>query len=211
MNEDKDQPEQENDAVSAVTEPEVLAGQTVAEAADFAGDSSTCGPTDDLLEQLKQAQRDADENREKHLRVLAEMDTLRRRLSRDREEIRRTAAAALIEDLLPALDNLQIGLDSAANHPEAANVAKGFEFVAQQVQQILEGHGLVGVAPAVGDAFDPNLHEAIGHENSDLVADNGVLRVQRAGYKLNDRLLRPASVVVSSGSAAEVAGQEAQG
>lgn len=131
------------------------------------------------------------------------MENLRRRLAREREDIRRTAAASVIEDLLPALDNLQIGLDAAANHPEAKAVTQGFEFVAQQFRQVLSDHGLEKVEPAGGAEFDPNEQEAIGHEAHDDLADGAVIRVQRPGYKLNGRLLRAAAVVVSSGKAQE--------
>ncbi len=155
----------------------------------------------DISEGLDALIAERDQFRERYLRTLADMENLRRRLARDREEIRRTAAANVIEDLLPALDNLRIGLDSAANHPEAANVTKGFEFVVQQIEQTLSSHGLTRLSPEPGSDFDPNLHEAVAQQPHDTIADHQVISVTRVGYTLNERLLRAASVVVSSGPA----------
>jgi len=81
-------------------------------------------------------------------------------------------------------------------------VAKGFEVVGSQLQQILGQYGLEVIEPASGDDFDHNEHEAVSQQPSDDIADDKVITLVRAGYKLNERLLRPASVVVSSGPAA---------
>jgi molecular chaperone GrpE len=168
-----------------------------------ATEGSTPGPETEAAgadqDPLALAQEALKQEKERVARLLADTENQRRRFAREREEIRRTAAAGVIEDLLPALDNLQIGLDAADNHPEAAAVAQGFSFVAQQIRQTLEGHGLSAVNPAQGEAFDPNQHEGVSHEASAEVADNAVIRVQRIGYSLNGRLLRAAMVVVSSG------------
>lgn len=160
----------------------------------------------ELFQQIGKLQQDIEGYKEKHLRTLADMDNLRRRLAREKEDIRRSATSALIEDLLPSLDNLQIGLDTAERHPEAKEVSRGFEVVASQIRQILERHGLEAVEPAAGDAFDPNQHEAMAYEASSGIPDHHIVRVLRAGYTLNQRLLRPATVIVSSGT--EQAGAE---
>lgn len=165
-------------------------------------DAGQAAPEAGLMAELEKAQAEAAEAKDKLLRTVADMDNLRRRFAREKEDIRRLAASALIEDLLPALDNLDIGLTSAAKHPEAAVVTKGFEFVAVQFGQVLQSHGLERLEPAAGVPFDHNLHEAVSQEASADIADHHVIRVMRPGYRLNDRLLRPASVVVSSGPAA---------
>ncbi len=159
------------------------------------------GPEGSLYEQIEQLQQEVTSHRDKHLRTLADMDNLRRRLAREKDEIRRSAAAALIEDMLPSLDNLQIGLETAARHPEAKEVSRGFEVVAAQIRQILERHGLQALEPESGSLFDPNQHEAMAYEASDSIPDHHIVRVLRIGYTLNQRLLRPATVVVSSGIA----------
>ncbi|MGF1450790.1 MAG: nucleotide exchange factor GrpE, partial [Opitutales bacterium] len=151
----------------------------------------------ELERALVAADLKAKEAEDARLRTLAEMENQRRRLARDREEARRTAASKIIEELLPALDNLQMGLQMAGNHPEAANVAKGFEFVVQQIESILATNGLEKIDPGPGEDFDPHKAEAVGQEASPEVEDGQVLRCQRAGYELNGRLLRAAMVVIA--------------
>lgn len=199
-------------AADSVIEPEVIeteleqdlqAGSEAAargESVEDLGDSSDALAP--LLAQIAQLQAQVQEERARALRAVADLENFRKRLLRDKEEIRRKATSDVIEDLLPALDNFQIGLQHAEKAQTGADVAKGFEFIVSQVNQILGGHGLVSVSPSVGDAFDHHIHEAVGHEPSDTVADHHVLRVMRVGYSLNERLLRPASVIVSSGPAA---------
>lgn len=158
-----------------------------------------------LLNQIAQLQSQVQEERERALRAIADLENFRKRLVRDKEEIRRKATADVIEDLLPALDNFQIGLQHAQKAQTGADVAKGFEFIVSQVNQILTGHGLATISPATGDAFDHHIHEAVGHEPSDSTPDHHILRLMRTGYSLNERLLRPASVIVSSGAASDEA------
>lgn len=164
--------------------------------------AEAAGGVSALLEQIGQLQNQLQEERERTLRAIADLENFRKRLVRDKEEIRRKATADVIEDLLPALDNFQIGLQHAEKAQTGADVAKGFEFIVSQVGQILAGHGLSPIAPGVGEVFDHHKHEAVGHEPSDATPDHHVLRLMRTGYALNERLLRPASVVVSSGPAA---------
>ncbi|MBC2596327.1 nucleotide exchange factor GrpE [Ruficoccus amylovorans] len=158
--------------------------------------------TAQLLEELDKAQAKAKDYEDRYLRAMADLDNFRRRAAREREESRLLANAGLIEEILPALDNFRLGLAAAANHPEAAVVSKGFEAVAAQLRQILADHGLEVIEPAPGDDFDHNLHEAVSQQSSDEIGDHQVITAVRAGYQLNQRLLRPASVVVSSGPAA---------
>lgn len=178
---------------------ENLAGQEGDQCADTV---ELTGETGILLQQIEKLQQEAKEHQERLLRTLADMDNLRRRTAREKEEIRKLGTGALMEDLLPALDNLQIGLTAAGKHPEAAEVCRGFEVIANQLSQILESHGLQRVDPEKGEVFDPNCHEAVAHQPSEEVPDDTVISVMRVGYVLNERLLRPASVVVSSGSEA---------
>lgn len=186
-----------NDTKSAPEDSEPI--ENDAQAEEQPAQDEAAPPDDSLMAELEKAHAEAKEAKEKHLRVMADMENLRRRLAREKEDIRRMAASSLIEDLLPALDNLDIGLASVANHPEASDVTKGFEFVAVQFTQALQQHGLERIEPAQGEAFDHNLHDAVSQEPSDEVDDHHIIKSVRPGYRLNERLLRPASVVVSSG------------
>jgi molecular chaperone GrpE len=141
-------------------------------------------------EALAAAKKEAAENHDRYLRAAADLDNFRRRTVREKDELRLFAASRLLEDLLPALDNLALGLD-AARQPKV-------DLVQQQLKAALAAHGLKEINP-LGEAFDPHQHEAISHLPSAEVKAEHVLKVVRTGYVLNGRLLRPASVVVSSG------------
>ncbi len=162
-------------------------------------------------EELEAAREEAKGNYERYVRSVAELENFRRRSLREKEEARKYAAASLVQDLLPVLDNFVLGLESARNHPEAAGISQGFEMVYQQTKSILKEHGVEEIDPA-GQAFDPHRHESTGSEPHDEVPEGHVTRVVRRGYALNDRLLRPAMVVLSAGPAgAEIAEDAASG
>ncbi len=187
---------------TAANSPENEAAEACASDTECEQAAPAADDVSELLAQLDKAQEQTKAAEDRALRAVADLDNYRRRMAREMQESRMLANAALIEDLLPALDNFRLGMTAAANHPEAADVAKGFEVVASQLQQILAQHGLVVLEPAAGDDFDHNEHEAVSQQPSDDIADDKVVTLVRAGYKLNERLLRPASVVVSSGPAA---------
>lgn len=156
-------------------------------------------PAEELLQQYRQEREDLFE---KILRAAAEFENYRKRSLREKEELRKYAISSLIEDLLPALDNLDLGLQAAENHPEAKPVADGFRMVAGQLVSILKDNGLETMEP-LGEEFDPNFHESVGLQPSDEIEDHKILRVVRKGYVLNGRILRAANVIVSTGLAAE--------
>lgn len=190
--EEKTSPETDAEATAA-DNVEEIAEETEATA------SEASEGTGDLLEQITKLQDEVGQHKDRYLRSVADMENLRKRMARDKEDIRRRATASLIEDLLPALDNMQMGLSSADQHPEAKEIAKGFEMVSAQIKQILQSHGLDPIEPAAGEAFDPHIHESVALQPHDEIEEQHVISLMRVGYKLNDNLLRPASVVVSSG------------
>jgi molecular chaperone GrpE len=150
-------------------------------------------------EQLAAAKKEAADNHDRYLRAVADLENFRRRTVREKEDLRLYASSRLLEDLLPALDNLSLGL-AAAHQPNAdlKALAGGVELVQQQLKSALANHGLKEINP-LGQPFDPHQQEAISHQPSQKVKAEHVLTVVRTGYTLNGRLLRPASVVVSSG------------
>ncbi len=152
-----------------------------------------------LLAQLDAAQAETAKFKDHYVRAMADLDNFRRRAAREKEDTRRTAAAALLEDLLPALDNLRLGLQASLQaHPEAKAVIDGIKLISDQLRGVLAQHGLKEIDPT-GQPFDAKFHESVAQQPSAEVADGHVLQVLRPGYLLNDRLLRAASVVVSSG------------
>lgn len=186
-------------------EPEPDTPETDAEPVDNGGapeaeDTAETGATAELVERLEAAEARAQDMQQKALRALAELDNYRKRMARERQELLKSAAADVIESLLPALDNLRLGLQAASNHPEAGDVARGFEMVGQQILSALREQGLEELDPE-GEPFDPHRHDSLSTQPSDDVAEGVVLQTVKIGYLLNDKLLRPASVVVSRGPA----------
>ncbi|HZZ18610.1 MAG TPA: nucleotide exchange factor GrpE [Opitutaceae bacterium] len=150
---------------------------------------------------LAAAKKEAADNHDRYLRAVADLENFRRRTVREKDDLRLFAASKLLEDLLPALDNLGLGI-AAAKLPNAdlKGLVSGVELVQQQMKAVLAQHGLKEINP-VGLPFDPHQHEALSHMPSAEVKAEHVSSVIRTGYTLNGRLLRPASVVISSGKA----------
>jgi molecular chaperone GrpE len=147
---------------------------------------------------LEKAEAEAAEMKSRWLLSVADMENYRKRIGREKQDIIRSAGASVVESLLPVLDNMKLGLQAAENHPEAKDVTLGFQMVDDQLKRALSEQGLEELIPD-GDAFDPNFHECISHQSSNEVEEDKVIQTVRAGYRLNDRLIRAASVIVSSG------------
>lgn len=154
--------------------------------------------TEPELSELEKAQNEAKEMKVRYLRAVADLENYRKRITREKQDIIRSAAGCVVESLLPVLDNMKLGLKSAENHPEAKEVTSGFKMVDDQLKKSLSEQGLEELLPN-GETFDPNLHECISHQPSSEVAEDHIIETVRAGYRLNERLLRAASVIVSSG------------
>lgn len=138
---------------------------------------------------------EADEHRERSLRLAAELENLRRRTAREVETARRYALERFAAELLPVLDSLELAAASAAE--AAAPVREGFEMTLKLMRDTLARHGIEPVEPAAGDPFDPSVHEAMATQPSAEVRPDGVLTLVQKGYRLRDRLLRPARVIVA--------------
>ena len=128
----------------------------------------------------------------------ADLENTRKRLQREKEDSVRYANSSLLEKLLPVVDNFELGLTAARQSTEASAVLSGMGMVQKQLEEFLREQGMLTI-DAVGQKFDPNLHEALGEEASDEAPEGVVIRQLRKGYKLKDRLLRPANVFVSKG------------
>ena len=132
--------------------------------------------------------------KEAAIRTAADLDNYRKRMARERSEDLRFARAGLIEELLPVFDNFSMGLQMAEQEQNSM-IYKGMEMVKGQLDDFLAAQGLVEV-PAEG-IFDPNLHEAVAEEEKDGAEPGEILFVKRKGYRIHDRLLRAAVVVVA--------------
>lgn len=191
------QDSQTTNPATASAEPAPAAATTPAPEAPAAGP--------DLSEQLAVAKKEAADNYDRYVRSVADLDNHRRRTVREKDELRQFAASRVLEDLLPVIDNLGLGLAAAkAPNADLKTLVGGIAMVAEQLKTSLANHGLKEVNP-VGQPFDPNLHEAISQQPSADVAEGSVVTVVRVGFTLNGRLLRAASVIVSTGPATEEA------
>ncbi len=144
---------------------------------------------------------EAEKFRDLAMRTAADFDNFRKRAAREKEDSIRYANTSLLGDLLPLIDNFELGLEAAKSAPNAGAILQGLGMVARQFRDFLSSAGLEEVMTE-GAIFDPNVMESVGHETSDTVPEGQVLRSTRRGYKLRDRLLRPATVFVSKGPAA---------
>jgi molecular chaperone GrpE len=145
-------------------------------------------------------QADLDRFRDLALRSQADFENYKKRAAREKEEAIKYANSSLLERLLAIIDNFELGLAAAKEQGENSPIYSGMVLVQKQLNDLLAENGLQPIE-AEGKTFDPNLHEAIAHERSDQFPEGIVLRQPRRGYRLKDRLLRPARVVVSSGPA----------
>jgi molecular chaperone GrpE len=136
--------------------------------------------------------------RDRNLRLRAELENVRTRAARELTDQRRYEALSLARDLLPVLDNVDRAIAAAEKNNEAGSLLEGFRLVRQQLLSVLEQHHCTEI-PAAGAEFDPHLHAAILHQPSADVPANHVTMVTQAGYQMHDRVVRPAQVIVSSG------------
>src|ERR1700682_854330 len=145
-------------------------------------------------------QADLDRFRDLALRSQADFENYKKRCAREKEEAIKYANSSLLERLVAIVDNFELGLSAARGEGEDSPIYSGMRLVLKQLDDFLAENGLQPIA-AVSQKFDPNLHEAIAHEPSEEFPEGTVIRQTRRGYKFKDRLLRPSSVVVSSGPA----------
>ena len=181
---------------SEATEPASAApeqAETAAEQAESGGDVG------ELLRKLDEATAEITSQKERYLRTVADLENYRKRAIREKDEARRQANCSLLEDLLPVLDNFRLGLKSAEQHEGGAVFAEGFRMILTQMEGALRSNGLEEIQPQ-GAAFDPNFHECVAHLPHESVPEGHVIEVHRVGYRIYERLLRPATVIVSSGA-----------
>jgi len=150
-----------------------------------------------LEESFKRARETGDRLKDTHdrlLRTAAEFDNFRKRAVKEKEDVQRFGIERLLKDFLPVMDNLERALDHAEQH-DPRQVIDGVRLVQKLFENTLAKHGVLGFS-ALGKPFDPGMHEALMQQDSDEPAGTVVSEMAR-GYKLNERLVRPAAVVVA--------------
>ena len=141
-----------------------------------------------------------DELKDRLIRSLAEAENIRKRGERDRREAEQYGGSKLARDMLPVFDNLRRALDTVddTQREVAGGMIEGIELTMREILNVFGKHGITPLAPAVGDTFDPQMHQAMFEAPVPNVPAGGIIQVMSEGFLLHDRLLRPAHVGVSS-------------
>ena len=151
-----------------------------------------------LRERIQQLEEEAEEAQRRYLRLAADFDNYKKRTRQEQADQAQYATADLIARLLPAIDNLHRVLRSAEDLDQKLDEGwlKGLQLTVQNLDEVLKSQGLEAIE-AIGRPFDPSLHEAIGHEETDEHPEDTVVDEIRRGYRLHDKVVRPALVKVS--------------
>ena len=150
-----------------------------------------------LKERIAKLEADSNHWKNEYYRAYADMKNLRDSIEKDHREVLKYRAAGFIEDILPILDGFHMALSIETTSQEMKNFLTGFEFIYRNMVSVLENEGVNEVSPKVGDVFDPHTMSALETQYNEG-EPNRVLKVNAKGYKLHDRLIRPAIVVVST-------------
>ena len=153
----------------------------------------------ELIEKLKDAEQKAQEHYDLYMRTYAEMENVKRRGAKEREELAKFANESLIKEILPIIDSLEKALAHAQDGNSSSGLIEGIELTLNGLMTTLEKAGLEEVE-AMGKPFDPHFHEAISMQADDTVPPKHVILELQKGYLLNGRLIRPSMVVISQGN-----------
>lgn len=160
------------------------------------------GKASPLEQELEQKDAQLRELNDRYLRTLADFDNFRKRARQEMDEARRNAAASVIEEVLPVLDNFERALQAAQDSQQLDKLLEGVHMIRRQMQDILERRGVAPIV-ALGQPFDPNVHEAVARvETADHPEGTVVYEVEK-GYTFGDRVLRPTKVAVAAAPAEE--------
>ena len=157
---------------------------------------------DELIKKIEEVKEESKENYDKFLRSQAEMDNIIKRNRKEKEDLRKYSNESLIKDLLQVIDNLENALNHSGNDNSLNALIEGVELTLKGLKDTLAKSGLEEVK-TFGEDFDPCFHHAVQQEASDSVEKGKVLKEFQKGYVLNERLIRPAMVVISKGNDAD--------
>jgi molecular chaperone GrpE len=203
MSKDQETSEAASASEVAAEEETAIPAEAIAEAAEAiagaAHDDSTTGADDGApsSEDVESLCAERDQALDQAIRAHAELDNYRKRVARELEQAARYQMLPLIRDLLPALDNLARTIQAAGQTTNVDDLVKGAEMILAHFNQVLAGHSVKPIE-AVGQPFDPNLHEAIQQLPSDEHPPGTVIQDVELGYILHDRVIRPTKVIVAS-------------
>ncbi|SHJ19369.1 molecular chaperone GrpE [Malonomonas rubra DSM 5091] len=182
-------------------EPDTVENTEQAEQEEIAAETEEAelSPEEQLLAEVDKARSEAKAHQEQYLRTLADMENLRKRTQREKEELAKFANENILREILPVIDNLERAIEHAEQSEmgeTGAGLLEGVQMTLTQFSQVLDRFGVKPVE-SLGQPFDPNLHQAMGQMESEEYPANSVAQQMQKGYQLNDRLLRPAMVMVA--------------
>lgn len=151
-------------------------------------------------DEIETLRNERDDMRDRFMRALAEAENIRKRGERDRREAEQYGSTRLARDLLPVFDNLTRALGAATdeNRSQSAALIEGIELTLRELTNVMTKHGVKPISPAIGDVFDPQMHQAMFEAPLPGTKAGQIIQVMTEGFLLHDRLLRPAQVGVSS-------------
>lgn len=151
-------------------------------------------------QELEALRNERDEFRDRFMRALADAENSRKRSERDRREAEQYGGSKLARDMLPVYDNLSRALEAATDEQREVSgaVLQGVELTMREILNVFKKHGIEPILPEIGDRFDPQMHQAMFEAPLPETRAGDIIQVSQAGFKLHDRLLRPAQVGVSS-------------
>jgi molecular chaperone GrpE len=158
----------------------------------------------ELLEKIHELQEASQKNHDLYLRSEAEIENIKKRNKKDKEEWVKYANESLIKEILPVVDNLEMALSHSQDENSVEALREGVELTLKGLRGTLEKSGLEAVK-AEGESFDPNYHHAVSEQTDKNVETGKILQELQRGYTLNKRLIRPAMVIVSKGSVEDAA------
>ncbi|MBW2477747.1 MAG: nucleotide exchange factor GrpE [Deltaproteobacteria bacterium] len=184
-----------------IEEPSEASGETPSPPAEKQAQQPKESEEEQLERELESTRAEAAKNWDLYLRERAELENFRKRTQRDKEDAIRFANDRLLKEMIPVLDNLERALDHAGeNRSTQQGLLEGVDMTITMFRKVLEDFGVQPVS-AAGEAFDPNLHQAMSQVETSEHPPNTVVTEFQKGYKLNERLLRPALVVVAKAPA----------
>ena len=155
---------------------------------------------DQEVDPIAELTAERDEYRDRFMRAMADAENMRKRADRDRREAENYGGSKLARDMLPVFDNLKRAIEAITEEQREAQAAliEGIELTMRELTSVFNKHGIEVIAPEVGDAFDPQIHEAMFEAPAPNTKAGDIIQVMNVGFMIHDRLLRPAQVGVSS-------------
>jgi molecular chaperone GrpE len=190
-------------------QPQTVENTEPAEQEEAAADAEEreLSPEEQLQAELDQARSEAKAHQEQYLRTLADMENLRKRTQREKEDLAKFANENILRDILPVIDNLERAIEHAEQAESNEGLLEGVQMTLTQFSQVLDRFGVKPVE-SLGQPFDPALHQAMGQMETEEYPTNTVAHQMQKGYQLNERLLRPAMVMVAKAPDAKVSAAE---